>query len=89
MSKTLSIIDGIVKGRFSLLLFSFILTFLVIPLIPAEQNFLDKSISVFGLVVLLSCLRAITQTRRVFFFIVGLWVIKFVVGGPQNEIPRV
>lgn len=83
MNKKHAIIEGIVKGRFSLLLFSFILMFLVLPLIPADRGFLDKSISVFGLVVLLSCLRAITENRKFFVFMVVLSLINVSIGGTE------
>jgi hypothetical protein len=71
------------KGRFSLLLFSFILMFLVLPLIPVERGFLDKSIGLFGLVVLLSCLRAITENRKFFIFMVVLSLINVVLGSTE------
>ncbi len=77
------IIEGILKGRFTLLLFSFVLMFLVLPLIPADREFMDKSISVFGLVVLLSCLRAITENRKFFIFMVVLSLINVGVGGTE------
>lgn len=83
MNKKLPIIEGIVKGRFSLLLFSFALMFLGLPLIPAEQGFLDKGIGLFGLVVLLSCLRAITENRKFFIFMVVLSLINVGIGSTE------
>ena len=83
MSKKHPIIEGILKGRFSLLLFSFVLMFLVLPLVPAEQGFLDKSISFFGMVVLLSCLRAITENRKFFMFMVVLSLINVGIGSTE------
>lgn len=83
MSKTHPIIEGIVKGRFSMLLFSIVLMFLVLPLIPAEQGLLDKGIGIFGLVVLLSCLRAITENRNFFIFMVLLSLINVVLGSTE------
>ncbi len=83
MSKKNLIFEGIVKGRFSLLLFSFVLMFLVLPLVPAEQGLLDKSIGVFGLVVLLSCLRAITNNRAFFIFMVVLSLINVGIGSTE------
>lgn len=61
-----------------MLLFSIALMFLVIPLIPAERGFLDTSIGIFGLVVLLSCLRAIAKNRKFFIFMVLLSLINVV-----------
>jgi len=83
MSKTHPIIEGIVKGRFSILLFSIVLMFLVLPLIPAEQGLLDRSIGIFGLVVLISCLRAITENRTFFIFMVALSLINVVLGSTE------
>jgi len=83
MSKKRPIVEGIVKGRFSLLLFTFALMFLVLPLIPAEQGLLDKSISVFGLVVLLSCLRAITENHKFLIFMVVLSLVNVGIGSTE------
>ncbi len=83
MSKKHPIIEGILKGRFTLLLFTFILMFLVLPLIPADRAFMDKSISIFGLVVLLSCLRAITENRKFFIFMVVLSLINVGIGSTE------
>jgi voltage-gated potassium channel Kch len=77
------ILEGILKGQFSLLLFSFVLTFLVVPLIPAERGLLDKGIGIFGLVVLLSCLRAITSQRGFFYFMVALSICNVVLGSTE------
>ena len=76
-------VEGIVKGRFSLLLFSFVLMFLVLPLIPAEQRLLDKGIGVFSLVVLLSCLRAITENRKFLGFMVVLSLVNVGIGSTE------
>jgi len=77
------ILEGIVKGRFSLLLFSFALMFLVLPLVPAERGLLDKSIGFFGLAVLLSCLRAITSHRGFFIFMVVLSLLNVGLGSTE------
>ena len=83
MNKKHPIIEGVMKGRFSLLLFSFLLMFLVLPLIPAERGFLDKSIGIFGLVVLLSCLRSITENHRFFIFMVVFSLINVGIGSAE------
>jgi len=83
MSDKHPIISGILKGRFSLLLLSFVLMFLVIPLIPADQGYLEKSIAIFGLVVLLSCLQAITENRNFFIFMVVLSLINVGIGSTE------
>jgi len=78
-----AVIEGIVKGRFSLLLFSFVLMFLVLPLVPAERGLLDKGIGFFGLAVLLSCLRAITSSRGFFVFMAALSLLNVGLGGTE------
>jgi len=83
MSGKYPIIEGILKGRFSMLLFSIALMFFVLPLIPAEQGLLDKGIGVFGLVVLLSCLRAITENHKFFIFMVVLSLVNIVIGSTE------
>ena len=83
MSDKHPIIEGIVKGRFTLLIFSFVLMFLVLPLIPAEKGLLDKGISGFSLVVLLSCLRAITENRKFLILMVVLSLINVVIGSTE------
>jgi len=83
MSKKYPIIEGILKGRFSLLLFSIALMFFVLPLIPAEQGLLDKGIGVFGLVVLLSCLRAITENHKFFIVMVVLSLVNIAIGSTE------
>lgn len=84
MSKKHPIFEGIVKGRFSMLLLSIALMFLVVPLLHANQGLLDTAIGVFGLVVLLSCLRAITASRR--FFIIMLVLSLINVGAGSTEL---
>ncbi len=83
MNKKHPIIEGILKGRFTLLLFSFVLMFLVLPLVPAERGMLDKGIGIFSLVVLLSCLRAITNNRTFFIFMVVLSRINVGIGSTE------
>lgn len=70
------IFEGIVKGRFSMLLLTFALMFFIVPVLPADRVLLEKEIGIFGLVVLLSCLRAISRTRRFFIFMVVLSLIN-------------
>lgn len=83
MSGKHPILKGILKGRFSVLLFSIALMFFVLPLIPAEQGLLDRGIGIFGLVVLLSCLRAITENRKFFIFMVVLSLINVAIGSTE------
>jgi hypothetical protein len=83
MSKKHPIIEGILKGRFSMLLFSIVLMFLVVPLVPAEKSMFDRAIGIFGLVVLISCLRAITPNRKFFIFMLILSLINVGIGGTE------
>jgi voltage-gated potassium channel len=83
MSGKHSIIEGILKGRFSILLFSIALMFLVVPLVPAEKSMFDRAIGIFGLVVLISCLRAITPNRKFFIFMLILSLINVGIGGME------
>jgi voltage-gated potassium channel Kch len=83
MNRKHPIITGILKGRFSLLLLSFVFLFLALPLIPAERMLLDKSISFFSLLVLLSCLRAITNHRIFFLFMVVLSLLNIGLGSTE------
>ncbi len=82
-NKLASIVSGILKGRFSLLLFSTALMFFVVPLLPASQGLLDKTIQIFSWVVLFSCLRAITERRGFFIFMVVLSVVNIAIGIPE------
>jgi voltage-gated potassium channel Kch len=54
--------------------------FFVLPLVPVEKGLLDRSISIFSLVVLLSCLRAITRNRIFFIFMLVLSLISVAIG---------
>ncbi len=83
MSGLYPILKGVLKGRFSIVLISIVLMFLVLPLIPAEQGLIEKMIELFGLVVLLSCLRAITTNRRFFLFMVVLSLVNVVIGSTE------
>jgi voltage-gated potassium channel len=83
MSGKHPILESFLKGRFSLLLISFALMFFVLPLVPAEKNLLDQSISIFSLVVLISCLRAIARNRIFFIFMLVLSLINVGIGSTE------
>ncbi len=82
MKRKRPVIEGIVKGRFSLLLISFALAFFVLPLVPAGRG-LGRLVTLFGLVVLLSCLRTITRRRGFFAFMVGFSLLNVLLGGAE------
>jgi voltage-gated potassium channel len=83
MSSRYSIVEGILKGRFSMLLASVALLFFVVPLIPGDQVSLDRPAGIFSLVVLISCLRAISTTRRFFIFMLVLSLINVAIGSTE------
>ena len=75
-----AIVESILKGRFSMLLASLALLFLISPLIPGDQGFVDKVFGAFILLVLASCLRAISQSRRFLVFMVVFTVFNLGIG---------
>ncbi|VGO15553.1 hypothetical protein PDESU_04138 [Pontiella desulfatans] len=77
------IIDAVLKGRFSALLITLALMFLVGPLIPGDQVLLDKTFGVFIMLVLVSCLRAIARTRRFLVFMALFTLLNIVVGSAE------
>lgn len=77
------IVAGLIKGRFSVLLFTLALLLFVGPLIPADRIILEKALGAFGLVVLIGCLRAISTSRRFFVFMVVLSLVNVGIGSAQ------
>ena len=75
-----AIVESILKGRFSMLLASLALLFLISPLIPGDQTVADKIFGLVMLVVLISCIRAISQTRRFFIFMVVFTCVNVLMG---------
>ena len=69
-----------VKGRFSLLLVSFALLFFIAPLFPGDQTVADRVFGIFSLVVLGSCIRAISRTKRFFCFMVVFTLANIGIG---------
>ena len=63
-----------------MLLVSFALLFLISPLIPGDQALADKIFGSVNMVVLISCIRAISQTRRFFIFMVVFTCVNVVMG---------
>lgn len=83
MSGARHLLEAILKGRFSALLFSLALLFLFGPLIPGHRGIADKIFGIFILVVLASCLRAISRTRRFFIFMVIFTLINLGMGSVE------
>ena len=63
-----------------MLLASLALLFLISPLIPGDQTVADKIFGLVMLVVLISCIRAISQTRRFFIFMVVFTCVNVLMG---------
>jgi voltage-gated potassium channel len=80
MSKTSAAFEAFLKGRFSVLLIALAVLLLVTPLVPGDQGFIDKLFGIFILVVMTSCLRAISRSRRLFRFMLFLAGINLVAG---------
>jgi voltage-gated potassium channel len=73
--------DAFVKGRFSLLLLTLAVMFFVLPLVSSEQIIIDKLLTGFGIVVVISCLRAVIVTRGMLVFIISLCLLNVVFSG--------
>jgi len=82
MGKGLFNMESVVKGRFGLLLIAFALLFFAGPLLVLNMPVLDKAFSILSLLVLLSCLRSITENRRFFYFMVVLSLLNLSAGIP-------
>jgi hypothetical protein len=80
MSRFRFIMEAFLKGRFSALLISLAILLLVTPLVSGDQNHIDKIFGIFILVVMTSCLRAISHSSRFFRIMLLLAVISLVAG---------
>lgn len=73
--------EAFVKGRFSLLLLTLAVMFFILPLVSAERKILDKLLNGFSILVLISCMRAVIESRRLLIFIVSLGVLNIIFSG--------
>ena len=92
MSGKLSILESFLKGRFSLLLISLALLFFVGPLMPGDQSYADKILGLTIIVVLGSCLRAVSRSRRFFIFMLLFTLLNVGLGSVEilyDEDPHV
>lgn len=80
MSRLLPVFEAFLKGRFSVLLVSLAALLMVGPLVPGDQSLVDKVFGVLMLVVLISCVRAISNTRWFFWFMLGFTLINVCIG---------
>ena len=76
MSNDRSIFEAFLKGRFSLLLTSIVAMFLVVPLSSNSPRVIDEVFGWFSIAILVSCLRAITRSRKFFIVMVQLTVVN-------------
>jgi hypothetical protein len=80
MIEKIPIVESFLKGRFSLMLISFAILFFLAPLVPGDQSLTDKVFGVLVLVVLGSCLRAISRTRKFFIFMLLFTLLNLGIG---------
>lgn len=73
--------DAFIKGRFSLLLLTLVLMFFILPLIPVGRTGIDRLLSGFGILVVLSCMRVVVQNRAMLVFIIALGLLNIVFNG--------
>lgn len=83
MSSTNSLIKHILRGRFGLLLGTLALLLLVSPLLSGDPSFVDNVAGIFTLIVLAACLRAISKTRRFFWFMLVFTLANVAVGSVE------
>lgn len=83
MSRRHPFLDGLLKGRFSFMLISLVAMFFIVPLAGNSQSMIDEMFGWFSIVVLISCLRAISQSRRFFYFMVLLTIINVILSGSE------
>jgi len=74
------ILSHFFTGRFGLFLVIVALNFLVVPLIPVGAIFLGRVVDILGLATLVTCLLAISKSRRFFIFMIGFALLNFLLG---------
>ncbi len=83
MSKPRPVLEAFLKGRFSFMLISMVAMFFIVPLAGDSQSVVDEMFGWFCIAVLISCLRAISQSRRFFYFMVLLTIVNVLLGGSE------
>jgi voltage-gated potassium channel Kch len=74
------IIEGFLKGRFSIMLLAFAVLFLVVPVLPVSPLVADKTSDVLSILVVISCLRGISVSRGYYTFMLVLLVVTVLLG---------
>ena len=77
----------LVKGHFSLLLITLLAMFFILPLIPAELKIIERLMSGFGILVLISCMRAAVENRRMLAFVIALGMLNIIMSGMEAFSP--
>lgn len=88
MSRNQPILEAFLRGRFSLFLITMVAMFFVMPLVGQEQGLVDKILGWLSIAVLLSCMRAISNSRRFFILMAVLTGINIVLTGTENMITK-
>lgn len=83
MNRPRPFIDALLKGRFSYMLISMVAMFFVVPLVGRNQGVVDELFGWFSIVVLVSCLRAISRSRRFFYFMLLLTITNVILSGSE------
>ncbi len=73
--------EALVHGHFSLLLITLLGMFFLLPLIPSDLRILERMMSGFSILVLLSCMRAVVQKKSMLVFIILLGVLNIIFSG--------
>ncbi|MDZ8119467.1 potassium channel family protein [Pontiella agarivorans] len=81
MSRARPIINAFLKGRFGLFLATMMAMFFVMPMAGKNQGVVDNALGWFSIAVLLSCLRAISSTRKFFMFMACLTLVNVMLTG--------
>lgn len=75
--------EAFIKGRFSLFLITMVAMFFIMPLAGGDQGLVDQIFGWFIILVLLSCLRAISDSRKTFIFMTVLTLINVLLTGHE------
>jgi voltage-gated potassium channel len=78
-----SILDGFLKGRFSVMLVFFLVYFIVVPVVPEKWVDTYRIPDILSMLVITSCLRAISLKRQYYIFMVIFTVIILLLGGSE------
>ena len=75
------LVDVLVKGHFSLLLITLVAMLCILPLVPAELIIIERLMNGFGILVLLSCMRAASDNRSLLVVVVALGILNIIFKG--------